>query len=52
MNPEAKRPEDVSRRSFHDCGELYQTNTRWRDLVLFYECFHGDKETDVGAIAT
>jgi hypothetical protein len=29
--------------------ERFQTDPHWRDLVLFYEYFHGDSGTGVGA---
>jgi len=29
--------------------EKFQTDPHWRDLVLFYEYFHGDSGTGVGA---
>jgi hypothetical protein len=29
--------------------EKFQTDPHWRDLILFYEYFHGDSGTGVGA---
>jgi len=36
-------------RPVHGANGLYQTDPHWRDLVLFYEYFHGDDGSGVGA---
>jgi len=36
-------------RPVHGAGGLYQDDPHWRDLVLFYEYFHGDDGSGVGA---
>ena len=30
-------------------AEKFQTDQHWRDYILFYEYFHGDKGTGLGA---
>jgi hypothetical protein len=30
-------------------SETFQTDPHWRDLVLFYEYFHGDNGAGIGA---
>lgn len=42
VNPSGKRP------VFGDL-EVFQTNPHWRDLILFYEYFHGDNGAGLGA---
>jgi len=37
------------RRPVHGSDALYQSDPHWRDLVLFYEYFHGDDGSGVGA---
>jgi hypothetical protein len=37
------------RRPVHGAEPLYQSDPHWRDLVLFYEYFHGDDGSGVGA---
>jgi hypothetical protein len=37
------------RRPVHGNEERYRTNPHWRDLVLFYEYFHGDTGAGIGA---
>jgi hypothetical protein len=37
------------RRPVHGGAEKFQTDEHWRDLVLFYEYFHGDTGAGVGA---
>jgi hypothetical protein len=37
------------RRPVHGGNHLYQNDPNWRDLVLFYEYFHGDNGSGVGA---
>ena len=33
----------------HGTNERFQTDPHWRDLILFYEYFHGDSGRGVGA---
>jgi hypothetical protein len=42
------RGED-GRRPAHGASELFRTDPHWRDLVLFYEYFHGDTGEGLGA---
>jgi hypothetical protein len=42
------RNED-GRRPVHGANALYRDDPNWRDLVLFYEYFHGDSGAGVGA---
>ncbi len=42
------RGED-GRRPVHGGAEKFQTDPNWRDLVLFYEYFHGDNGAGIGA---
>jgi hypothetical protein len=37
------------RRPCHGDVGLYAEDPHWRDLVLFYECFHGDNGRGIGA---
>jgi hypothetical protein len=37
------------RRPVHGGAEKFQTDPHWRDLILFYEYFHGDTGAGVGA---
>jgi hypothetical protein len=37
------------RRPVHGGAEKFQTDPHWRDLVLFYEYFHGDNGAGIGA---
>ncbi|MFN7947710.1 MAG: glucosidase [Blastocatellia bacterium] len=37
------------RRPVHGAIEKFQTDPHWRDLILFYEYFHGDNGSGVGA---
>jgi hypothetical protein len=37
------------RRPVHGANPLYQDDPNWQDLVLFYEYFHGDNGSGVGA---
>jgi hypothetical protein len=41
--------DENGRRPVHGGTEKFQTNTHWRDLVLFYEYFHGDNGAGIGA---
>ena len=47
---DADLPEgDGGGRPVHGSNTLYREDPNWRDLVLFYEYFHGDSGADVGA---
>jgi hypothetical protein len=37
------------RRPVHGAAEKFQTDPHWRDLILFYEYFHGDNGAGIGA---
>jgi hypothetical protein len=37
------------RRPVHGGQRKFQTDEHWRDLILFYEYFHGDSGSGVGA---
>ena len=37
------------RRPVHGTAKTYQQDPNWRDLILFYEYFHGDNGAGVGA---
>jgi len=37
------------RRPVHGANERFQTDPNWRDLLLFYEYFHGDEGAGIGA---
>ncbi len=37
------------RRPVHGSAERFQTDPHWRDLILYYEYFHGDDGSGVGA---
>jgi hypothetical protein len=37
------------RRPVHGGAEKFQTDPHWRDLLLFYEYFHGDNGAGIGA---
>jgi hypothetical protein len=39
----------AGRRPVHGEARQFQTDPRWRDLLLFYEYFHGDTGAGVGA---
>ncbi len=39
----------TGRRPAHGTAEKFQTHPHWRELVLFYEYFHGDTGTGLGA---
>jgi hypothetical protein len=41
--------DDDGRRPAHGESERFQTDPHWRDLILFYEYFHGDTGRGVGA---
>ncbi len=40
---------DDGRRPVHGESQIFQTDPHWRDLVLFYEYFHGDTGAGLGA---
>src|SRR5437588_9366848 len=37
------------RRAFNGGNDYFQTDPHWRDLLLFYEYFHGDNGAGLGA---
>ena len=37
------------RRPLYGGAERFQTDPHWRDLILFYEYFHGDNGAGIGA---
>jgi hypothetical protein len=37
------------RRAVYGAAEKFQTDPHWRDLILFYEYFHGDNGAGIGA---
>jgi hypothetical protein len=41
--------DDSGRRPVHGSREKFQTDPHWRDLILFYEFFHGDTGEGLGA---
>ncbi len=41
--------DDHNRRPAHGWYEKFQTDPHWRDLILFYEYFHGDTGMGLGA---
>jgi hypothetical protein len=41
--------DDSGHRPVHGAEERYATDPFWRDLVLFYEYFHGDDGRGLGA---
>jgi hypothetical protein len=41
--------DDRSLRPVHCANTPYQDDPHWRDLILFYEYFHGDNGSGVGA---
>ena len=41
--------DEEGRRPVHGNNVLYQDDPHWRDLVLFYEYFHGDNGSGIGA---
>lgn len=42
-------PDQNGRRPCHGTTQIYATDTHWRDLLLFYEHFHGDNGRGIGA---
>ena len=43
------RDEELQRRPVHGGSTKFHTDPHWRDLVLFYEYFHGDNGAGIGA---
>jgi len=41
--------DESGRRPVYGGAEKFQTDPNWRDLVLFYEYFHGDNGAGLGA---
>lgn len=41
--------DDEGIRAVHGTTEKFQTDEHWRDYILFYEYFHGDKGAGLGA---
>ncbi|MCA9291422.1 MAG: hypothetical protein KDA25_09855, partial [Phycisphaerales bacterium] len=42
-------PDGAGRRPCHGDDGRYATDPHWKDLILFYEYFHGDHGTGIGA---
>ncbi len=42
-------PDQNGNRPCHGGDSRYATNPDWRDLILFYEYFHGDTGRGIGA---
>ena len=45
----ARRLPDQGRRPVHGGAKKFQEDPHWRDLILFYEYFHGDNGAGLGA---
>jgi Mannosylglycerate hydrolase MGH1-like glycoside hydrolase domain len=41
--------DDHGRRPVHGANEMFRSDPHWRDLVLFYEYFHGENGAGLGA---
>jgi hypothetical protein len=41
--------DDQGRRAVYGKAEKFQTDPHWRDLILYYEYFHGDTGAGIGA---
>jgi hypothetical protein len=41
--------DDRSQRPAHGADERYRSDPNWCDLILFYECFHGDNGAGLGS---
>src|SRR5262249_35652790 len=41
--------DETGRRPVYGGAEKFQTDPHWRDLILFYEYFHGDNGAGLGA---
>ncbi|HWO29891.1 MAG TPA: hypothetical protein VNO32_13945 [Candidatus Acidoferrum sp.] len=44
-----KDPANNGRRPVYGAQEKFQSDPHWRDLILFYEYFHGDNGAGIGA---
>ena len=44
-----RRDESTQRRPVYGGTDKFQTDPHWRDLILFYEYFHGDNGAGLGA---
>jgi hypothetical protein len=42
-------PDSIGKRPVYGATETFQTDPHWRDLILFYEYFHGDNGAGIGA---
>ncbi|MDQ1348304.1 MAG: hypothetical protein QG573_1678, partial [Acidobacteriota bacterium] len=42
-------PDDSGARPVHAAAGIYRDDPHWRDLILFYEYFHGDTGAGIGA---
>jgi len=42
-------PDEQGRRPINGERKIFQEDPRWKDLILFYEYFHGDDGTGLGA---
>jgi hypothetical protein len=42
-------PDEQGRRPVYGGTEIFQTDPHWKDLLLFYEYFHGDNGAGIGA---
>ncbi len=42
-------PDEDGRRPVYGGTEKFQTDPNWKDLLLFYEYFHGDNGAGLGA---
>ena len=42
-------PPKTGRRPVYGGTEKFQSDPHWRDLILFYEYFHGDNGAGIGA---
>ena len=41
--------DENGQRAFYGKEELFQNDLHWRDHILFYEYFHGDNGSGIGA---
>lgn len=41
--------DEAGRRPVYGGTEMFQNDPHWRDLILFYEYFHGDNGAGIGA---
>ena len=44
-----RRQDGSGRRPVHGGASTFQEDPHWRDLILFYEYFHGDNGAGIGA---